>query len=393
MKPIRVLHVLGSMNRGGVETWLMHVLRHIDRERFQIDFLVHTDRPAAYDEEVLSLGSTILRCPHTENPLRYARQFLRIARQRSPYNVLHSHVHHFSGFVLTLGRITGIPVRIAHSHTTATASRSDIIRKTYLRSMERLIHAYCTQGFAVSAEAAAALFGPEWSADRRFRVFYCGIDVTPFQTAFDPVAVRATLGFSAGDIIFGHVGRFDPTKNHLFFLEVAAEILSREPRARFLLVGDGPLRPEVERRAAVLGLTAKIVFAGLRSDIPRLMMSALDVFLLPSIREGLPLVLMETQAAGLPCIASDALTAEAIVNPTLVRRLPLSAGAREWARVACETAKVPRVEGLRAVQIVAASPFDIRMGTRYLSDAYLDGNSANPIQDPVAGKLAANRRV
>jgi glycosyltransferase involved in cell wall biosynthesis len=192
-------------------------------------------------------------------------------------------------------------------------------------------------------------------------------------------------------VVFGHAGRFSPVKNHRFLLEVAAYIVTQEPKAKFLLVGDGPLRQEVELQAKALGLKDKIVFAGMRSDIPRLMMGAMDVFLLPSIHEGLPLVTMETQAAGLPCVASEALTDEAIVNPALVRRLPLSAGPGEWARIACETAKQPAFDRHQAVEILNGGRFDVRRGIQEMCDIYLEQASATRIQPPAARKLAAGK--
>jgi len=392
MKRVRVLHVLGAMNRGGVETWLMHVLRHIDEGSFQTDLLVHTDQPAAYDSEVLALGSRILRCPHAVNPSLYARQFLKIIRLNGPFDVLHSHVHHFSGFILALGRIAGIPVRIAHSHsdTIAAESKARIVRRMYLSAMKRLVLAACTHGFAVSESAAAALFGREWSHDPRLSVLYCGIDLAPFRAPCDPDAVRAELGFSRGDVVFGHVGRFSPVKNHFFFLELAACILNHQPRAKFLLVGDGPLRPAVEKRAAALGLTDRIFFAGLRPDIPRLMMGGMDVFLMPSVHEGLPLVLMESQAAGLPCVISDVVTEEATANPALIHRLPLAAGTSEWARVASETAQQPRFDRHSAVKIIDASRFDIRRGVQQMCDIYLEGSLANRPRHSADATVVAN---
>ena len=385
MKPLRILHVLGAMNHGGVETWLTHVLRHLDRNRFQTDFLVHTDQPAAYDNEVLALGSRIFHCPHTENPVLYARRFLQMIGRNGPFDVLHSHVHHFSGFVLALGRIAGIPARISHSHsdTIAAESMARPIRKVYLGAMERLIRAHCTDGLAVSEPAAAALFGRDWRQDRRVRVLHCGIDLTPFRAACDRAAVRAGLGFSREEVVFGHVGRFSPVKNHFFLLEVADRILSREPRAKFLLVGDGPLRAEVENRAGVLGLKDKIVFAGLRSDIPKLMLGGMDVFLLPSVHEGVPLVLMEAQAAGLPCVVSDALTKEAIVNPALVFRVPLSAGTAQWARVATETAEHSQIDRQWALEMLDGSRFDIRRGVRQMCDIYRESGAAVRPASPV----------
>ncbi len=371
------------MNVGGVETWLMHVLRGIDRERFQIDILVHSEQEAAYDREVLALGSRVFRCSHTTTPGLYSWQFLQVLKRSGPFDVLHSHVHHFSGLVLALGRIAGIPVRIAQSHsdTTAAESRAGIVRRMYLNSMERLIRAQCTHGFAVSDEAAKALFGSNWRQDKRLSVLYCGIDLAPFRAPVDSATVRAEFGFSPEDVIFGHAGRFSPVKNHRFLLEAAACIAAREPRAKFLLVGDGPLRAAIEAQAVSLGLKDKIVFSGMRSDIPRLLIGAMDVFLLPSLHEGLPIVSMESQAAGLPCLASEALTQEAIVNPALFRRLPLSAGPSEWARVACEIAEQPQLDRGGAVAILDGSRFDIRQGIQEMCDIYLGlGRTPAPIE-------------
>src|SRR5208337_3468794 len=132
--PIRILQVVGGMERAGVETWLMHVLRQIDRDRFRMDFLVHTDHPCAYDEEIHSLGSKIIPCLRPSRPWTYARNFTRILREHGPYDVVHSHVHHFSGYVVRLAHRAGIPLRISHSHndTTNLEARSGMIRHAYL---------------------------------------------------------------------------------------------------------------------------------------------------------------------------------------------------------------------------------------------------------------------
>jgi len=372
MKRLRVLHVLGSMNRGGVETWLLHVLRHLDRESFHTDLLVHTDQPGAYDNEVLALGSRILRCPHTDNPLLYATRFLQTVAHNGPYDVLHSHVHHFSGFPLALGRAARIPVRIAHSHsdTRTLDSRGSLARRAYLKFTSRLLAANCTKGLGVSKQAASALFGPDWQSDPRFQVLYCGIDPAPFNPNFRSAPVRAEFGFSGEDVVFGHVGRFSPPKNHAFLLETAAELRKIEPRAKFLLVGDGHLRPEIERRARALGLKDHIAFAGLRSDVPRLMMGGMDLLLFPSLHEGLPIVLLEAQAAGLPSLVSENITNEVSIHPALIRYLPLSAGVREWARIACETAKERPFDAPMALEFLKSSPFEIARAVELLAGIY-----------------------
>jgi len=372
MKPIRILQVVGALNRGGVETWLMHILRHIDRRRFRIDFLVHTGLPSAYDRDVLGMGCRILRCPNIHNPLSYARQFLRLIEKHGPFDVLHSHVHHFSGFVLALGRLGGIPVRVAHSHndTAAIDSKAHPARKLYLETMRRLIQINCTQAFAVSQPAGAALLGNAWQDDRRASVLYCGIDLGQFRAPDDLTALRTELGFSREDMIYGHVGRFDAAKNHGFLLHIAARLVTLQPTAKFLLVGDGGLRAHIQHQTEALGLKSNIVFAGLRSDIPALMRNAMDVFLLPSIHEGVPLVLMEAQAAALPCIVSDVVTDEAVVNPALVQRLPLSAGPESWAQAAHRSAQAPRFDKSAARELVENSRFNIRHGIEQLCQAY-----------------------
>lgn len=371
MSTVRVLHVVLGMNKGGVETWLMHVLRNTDRARFHHDFLVHTDQPAAYDAEIAGKGSRILPCPHSK-PWSHAKQFFEVVRKYGPFDVIHSHVHHFSGWVLTLAKIAGIPIRIAHSHLDSAAAdaQAGLVRRTYLAAMKRLIRSSSTHGCAASEPAAEALFGPGWRWDSRFRVLYCGVDLNPFHAPCNPDAARAEFGFSKDDLIFGHVGRFYAAKNHLFLMEVAARIADLEPRAKFLLVGDGPLRANVETRAAQLGLRTRIHFAGLRADIARVMQGAMDLFLLPSLLEGLPLVLMEAQAAGLASLVSECITPEAVVIPGLFRTLPLSAGPDEWARAALESASQPRFQSQRALKLLEGSRFDIRRGVRQLCDIY-----------------------
>jgi glycosyltransferase involved in cell wall biosynthesis len=382
MRPTRILHVIGAMNFGGIETWLMHVLEHTDRQRFQIDFLVHTDDSAAYDQRILALGSRILRCPHTGNPLLYARRFLTLLANHGPFDAVHSHVHHFSGIILMLARLMGIPERIAHSHsdTLETSRQAGVLRRTYFSAMVKLLLATCTRGFAVSELSAKALFGERWRQDRRLSVLYCGIDLETFRHAIDRPALRTELRLSLDDVVFGHVGRFSAVKNHFFFLDVAAHLLRRQPRAKFLLVGDGPLRPEVERRVAALGLANRFVFTGVRSDVPALMMNVMDVFLMPSLHEGIPLVLMEAQAAALPCLVSDVITAEAIVNPALLKLLPLSAGPDEWARVACEAANTSRFDRAEALDLIASSRFNIHRGIDQMCDIYLGHSAINPLR-------------
>src|SRR4051812_14891197 len=183
VRPIRILHVLGGMDRGGVETWLMHVLRNIDRDRFRMDFLVHTDRRSAYDDELESLGSRLLFCPTPSRPWEYVVNFRRIVRSHGPYDVVHSHVHHFSGFVLGLAKSLSIPTRIAHSHsdTRLVDSRASMVRKLYNRVGKIGIQRYASSCIGCSSPAADSLFGSNWKHDDKTSISHCGIDFESFH--------------------------------------------------------------------------------------------------------------------------------------------------------------------------------------------------------------------
>ncbi|HEY3446515.1 MAG TPA: glycosyltransferase [Myxococcales bacterium] len=370
MSPVRVLQVVAQMNRGGVETWLMQVLRHLDPRQVRMDFLVTRGEPGHYDAEIAALGSTTIPCETPSHPPRFARRFLRVLAERGPYDVVHSHVHHFSGFVLALAWTAGVPVRIAHSHsdTREVDGTGSLPRQLYLGLMRSALDRFATHGLAVSEVTAEALFGGAWRADPRWRVARCGLDFGAFAGALDRAEVRAELGLSPDALVLGHVGRFDPLKNHEKLLQIAACTLAREPRTRLVLVGDGPLRAQVEADAARLGLRDRVVFAGLRGDVARVL-RAFDVFVFPSVREGLPLVGLEAQAAGLPIVLADSITREVMVMPELFTWLSTAEPPEAWAEAALSAARL-RAPASSAAAALEASDFSLTRALPALLDVY-----------------------
>jgi glycosyltransferase involved in cell wall biosynthesis len=337
-----------------------------------MDFLVHTAEPCPYDNEIRALGSRILPCLRPQRPWSYARNFRRILAAYGPYQIVHSHVHHYSGYTLRLAQRAGTPIRIAHSHNDVCLQDASPgpLRWIYLTTAKRLIRRFGTIGLAASGKAAEALFGREWQRSLFCRLLYYGIDLAPFRVHADP-SVRAILQFSQDAFVIGHVGRFDEQKNHRFLLEVFRNVADADSRARLLLIGDGPLRPAIERRVAELGLAERVVFAGLRADVPRLLLGAVDVFVIPSLYEGLGLVCLEAQAAGLPCVIADTIPAEADVVPQLVTRLRLSQPASSWARVIFARGKeTPPITQDEALAAMEASPFNIRTAVAELTRVY-----------------------
>jgi glycosyltransferase involved in cell wall biosynthesis len=382
-RKIRILHVVGGMNRGGIETWLMHVLRQLDRDRFQMDFMVHVAHPCAYDDEIRQLGSQIIPCLSPAHPLRYATNFHRLLREQGSYDIIHSHVHHFSGYVLKLAQAGAVPVRIAHSHTDISGLPSQTWRRSlYFKLMKAWIKRYATIGFGVSQPAAASLFGEAWRTDPRWQILAGGIDLTPFRSSDRGSTIRAELNLPADAFIVGHVGRFVEPKNHDFILEIAAQITQHEPKLYLLLVGDGPLRPLIEQKVEERSLKERVIFTGSRPDIPQLM-HAMDVFLFPSFYEGLGLALVEAQAAGLPCVISDVIPQEADVVKPLIQRLSLTQPASQWAE-AVLTQRCIQLQKLHSLSLVENSSFNITTSAEKLAAIYVNSFNEHQIK---TGKL------
>lgn len=370
-RPIRILHVVGGMDIGGVETWLMHVLRRIDRDCYRFDFLTHTTKSCFYDKEIKSFGCRIIPCLHPSRPWQYARNFLRILKEYGPYDVVHSHVHKFSGFTLMLAHCAGVSMRIAHSHSNPLVNddRARFWRKLYLRSTEWFIRHHATTGLACSGAAATNLFGYDWECDPRWKVLYCGIDFEPFSRNVDKIEIRREFGIAPDAFVLGHVGRLAEPKNHDFLLDIFAEFLRHEPNAYLLLVGDGPLREAVMTKTQRLGLTGKVVFTGARSDVPRLMLGAMDVFVFPSHYEGIPLTLVEAQAAGLPAVISDTISDEVIVVPKLVKSLSLRDGLTIWIQAVIDSASSRKL-GSESQQLINDSKFNVIHSAAELCNLY-----------------------
>lgn len=372
-RPIRILHVVGSMNRGGIETWLMHILRHIDRDQFKMDFLVHTTKTCVYDEEIRSLGSRIISCPHSSKPWLYARTFKQTLLEYGSYDIVHSHVHHFNGYILRLAKQAGVPIRIAHSHndTSFIENEAGFQRTVYLGLMKRWIAKYATMGLGASDRAATNLFGSFWRTDPRWELLFYGIDLAPFHQTVDSVAVRSELGIPTDAFVVGHVGRLHEQKNHSFLLEIAVEIIKREPRMHLLLVGEGPLRSMLEEKVIEMDLSKQTLLIGSRSDVSRLMRGAIDVFLFPSLHEGLGLVLIEAQASGLSCVLSDVVPKEADVVEPLMHRMSLSQPAAIWAEMvlAARNNRSARKQS-ETLALIERSAFNIQKGLAKLTDYY-----------------------
>ena len=370
---IKIINVVAGMNMGGAETWLMHVLRNIDRQKFQFDFMVHITEEGKYDEEIRALGGKIIPVRPVSDIRRYPKSVKKALQEQGPYDIIHCHRYLGTGLLMRLARQMDIPCRITHFHNTRyPCSTNILIDKLYRSITEFWIKQYATLGLACSKDSAEWSLGKNWRKDDRWRIFYCGLDFTDFHQSLDKSSVRQEFGIPRDSFVVGHVGRFNQQKNHVFLIKVFSELIQRVPNAYLLLVGDGPLKTEITKAAADAGLSDRVVFAGLRNDVPRVMLGAMDVFLFPSLYEGLGLVLVEAQAAGLPCVFTDEIPIEADIVKPLVNRLSLFQDPGTWVeKIVQVKSNLSALTKSSALESVEKSDFNIKNSIKELERIYL----------------------
>lgn len=376
-RPARVLHLLASLQVGGAETLVMNVFRHIDRSRIVFDAAVHTEMPGFYEEEFRALGGRIFRLPYPSSKtlIRYFRRLQQVLREGGPFSALHSHVYSFSGLPLLGARASGIPIRLAHSHTTSDGKKDDLERTWYRRAMKRLIYINATHLVGCSESACEQLFGTN---RRGTEVLRNAIDPDAFPSEEHETrrSVRSSLGLCGNDFILAHIGRPAPAKNHARLIEIFAELGKIIPQARLILVGAG-LKAGLEDRCRALGVGERVTFLGLRNDVPRVL-TACDAFVFPSLYEGLGLAVVEAQMAGLPCISSDAVPEEADIGLGLLQRLSLSADNTTWAKAILAASKTDRPRREDRERHLLLAGFDLRDTIRRWQALYLDTPVASP---------------
>lgn len=320
---MRILHVVGRMDRAGLETFIMNIYRNINREKIQFDFIVHTEDKAAYDDEIEELGGKIYHVVRYNPPnLKYFEQVNSIMSANT-YEIVHSHIDCMSSLPLAIAKYNKIPIRIAHSHS---SSESFDIKYPIKFLSKLLIPVFATNLFACGVRAGKWMFGR-----KKFSVIKNGIDTVKFKFDNDVRNnVREKLGIEQGQVVIGHVGRFEVVKNHEFILKIFSSYHLINKNSVLILVGKGELEDKIKSLASDLGIKNCIKFLGVRDDIPQLM-NAMDLFLMPSFFEGLPLVLVESQSTGLPCLISNIIPHDCDIVPTLITRESLENSADIWA--------------------------------------------------------------
>ena len=364
-EPIRVLMLFTVLNRGGAETMVMNYYRHIDRSKVQFDFVVHREERGAYEEEIEQLGGRIYRMM----PLRpwtipqYKRQIRQFFDAHPEYRIIHGQCSESGYYFYKEASRRGVPVIIAHAHSSHVPFDLKLIVRTWLKHK---MQPYLTNYFACGKDAAEWLFGKRLA--QKAIIMPNAIDTKAYQySETTRKKKREQLGINPHTMVVCHVGSFVKAKNHRFILSVLKHLHGLASDSLLLLIGEGILKPTIEQEAQLHFQERSVMFLGIRTDVNEWLMAA-DVFLFPSLHEGLPMSLVEAQCSGLPCVISDRVPKEACLT-NLVTRISLNNKAEEWADTVLHQA-TSRPDRTAYVQQIAEAGYDIAKNAQWLQTFY-----------------------
>lgn len=365
MEKIKILQYTGAMNRGGAETLLMNIYRNIDRNKFEFHFITHSKYKSDYDDEIIRLGGKViyLEKPSLKELKVFSKNFKSIVDEFGPYNAIHSHVQLFNGIVLREAKRNNIKIRVSHAHLNGDYAKSNILRSIYIGYSKFLINNNSTNKISCSYESGKYLYNSD-----KFILLNNAIDINEFKFDNKSNYLKKELNLDEDEKIITHIGTFKEAKNHNFIIDIFKEIRKSNSKYKLVLVGRGELEPKIRYKANELGLSDDIYFLGVREDIPKILQST-DVFFMPSILEGLPVVLVEAQAAGVPCVISKNIPKESDMGLNIIKNLELNDDKEKWIEAIINNNDSKIKFELRKDKIIK-NGFDLDNNIKFLSNLY-----------------------
>lgn len=360
---IRVLHMVGSLNVGGSQAMIMNLYRNIDRTKVQFDFVVDRHEELYYANEIKKLGGVIYFATSFsgKNVLAVKNYWNSFFQEHPNYKILHSHVRSYASIYLAIAKKHGVKT-IIHSHSTSNGTGFKSIVKRCLQYPLRYQADYL---FACSQIAGEWLYGEKATKGDNYFILNNAINTREYKVDLATrLRVREQLGVK-NNFVFGHVGRLHEAKNHMFLLDLFKSVIKQKPESKLVIVGDGELRKEIENKIAALELQKDVIMTGSRSDVPELLM-AFDAFLFPSKWEGLPVTVVEAQAAELPCFVSNTVTKEVGISD-LVHYLPIDKGTACW----CDAIMKSDLNKHDVQKEIIEAGFDVQETAQWLTDFYM----------------------
>ena len=363
-EPIRIAHIMGKWIGGGVEAVVMNYYRHIDHSKIQFDFICDSDSTDIPYDEIKSYGGKVILVPPYQKLFKYNKELEKVLKKGN-YRIVHSHINTLSVFPLKIAKKVGVPIRIAHSHS--TTNKREFKKNCLKQLLRKFSKVYATHYFACSELAGRWLFGNRTFEEGKVFILNNAIEVEKFKyNKAIRDKIRKELGIDENTLAIGHVGRFVTQKNHKFLINIFNELHKQNSNTVLLLVGKGPLMNDIEEKVKQLKIDKCVFFLGQRNDVNELY-QAMDVFLLPSLYEGLPVVGIEAQVAGNICFFSDKMTKETkILDSTVI--MSINDLPKKWAEKILILAKDYRNPNLR--NQIEKSNFNIIIEGKRLENKY-----------------------
>lgn len=362
---IRVLQVLGGLNRGGAETMVMNLYRNIDRDKIQFDFVTHLDEKGDYEDEIEKMGGRIFRVPRYKivNHIGYINAWKKLLRNHPEWKIVHGHMYTLASIYLKVARNED-RLTIAHSHNTSNGKGLKAMAKTII---EKPLASIADRFMACSNEAGIWLFGEDIVNGDNYTMLPNAIDVDSFKLNEEKRRKSREVLNLNGKIVLGHIGRYNYQKNFPFLIDFVEELSKRNTDYVLLQIGDGKKFEELQCKIKEKSLEKNFISLGVRNDIPDLM-QAMDIFILPSLFEGLPVTVVEAQASGLPCLLSDRVTED--VNLTRsIDYLPIDQGINIWVNKVLNMSKERELD---APDKVRKAGYDISDTADMIQEYYLN---------------------
>lgn len=362
--PIRVLQVVPNMQQGGLENYIMNIYRNIDRNKVQFDFLEHYSEDNFFDEEIRDLGGHIYRIPFMENKkdvVGYNRELRMFFERNNNFDIVHGHMATTSMFYLRAAERAGIAYRIIHAHEDSYIKNPrGIIRMLLIKQAWR--HANILL-------ACSRTSGQYYYGNKHFEIMKNAIDSNRFTfRAEERKRIRHELCIADSTLVVGHIGRFSLQKNHRFLIDIFRYVLRDHPDTVLIMVGTGETRNSIRTLVQENNLELRVRFLDPMSN-PESAYDAMDIFVLPSYFEGLPLTGIEAQCNGLPCVFSDTITPEVDLGNT-VRFCGLDTGPKVWADVILEQSFGYRGNRMQNLKAVRDQGYDVDLNSRRMQDLY-----------------------
>lgn len=363
----RILHVVGGMDRAGAETMLMNLYRKLDRTKYQFDFVYFRDSPCDYDEEILVLGGRIFRVSMSGNPISRTIKLKKLIQKEAPFHAVHCHMLFSNSLHILAAYFAKIDMLISHSHNTSDINSKSTIGRVYQSFSKKIMAKYSTHFIACGQKAGEFLF----PSVTNINYLLNAIDVESFSEnrILNRNFLRQELIVDTDTIIITQIGRLAPVKNHYFTINFAKHLKENNIKFKIVVVGAGNLKEILQSKVRELKLENEVLFLGVRSDIPNIL-AGTDIMLMPSLHEGFPVVLVETQASGVPSLIADTISSEVELGMDMVQFLSLEDSFSVWESKLKKMVSKDDVSAEVRLEVLSKEGFNINKSIKKLEDIY-----------------------